>query len=93
MATQTRALKGVPYSSRRYTMTEDESARWDSCDDCDRREILYALGERLMATAWSEGDCCVTFCHSGGHVVGKTVYHQPASRPSVPEKAPRRRIA
>ena len=72
------------WKSRRYTMTDVESAQWDRADSCDRRKMLYAIGERL-ADETKEGEaCCVQFYHANGELLGKTVYHQPAYRPTAP---------
>ena len=75
MKSTPRPRRHVRCASLRYVMTEDESAQWDSGDHCDRREILYALGERVMNKSTDEGDQCVEFFHASGERVGKSVYH------------------
>lgn len=75
--------------TQRYTMTTAEAAEWDSGDSCDRREILYVLGERLAGETQAPGDHRFLFYHPSGEFVGKTVYHASAPMSDVPGSIPR----
>lgn len=63
-------------SPRRYTMTPEESLRWDAADGYERREMLYSLGERFIEESGLEGECSVAFHHTEGQLLGKTVYRR-----------------
>ena len=86
MSVQSEPQRRVLWKSLQYAMTEDESSQWDAADSCDRRQILYALGERLAEETNEDDDCCFMFHHSSGEFLGKTVYHQPVFRQIAPLK-------
>jgi hypothetical protein len=65
------------YSAVDYTLSAQESARWDRGDDTDRRTILGRIGERLAASNGAQGGCAFRFYHSDGHLVGKCIHHAP----------------
>lgn len=67
--------KHIQYASRRYTMTPEESARWERSDDHERRRLIGDLGERLAENATDSG-CYFLFYHSNGQLLAKTVQHE-----------------
>lgn len=67
--------KHIQYASRRYTMTPEESARWERSDDHERRRLIGDLGERLAEDTADSG-CYYLFYHSNGQLLAKTVHHE-----------------
>lgn len=75
--------KHLRYGSRRYTMTQEESATWDRVDDHERRKLIGILEDRLAADTPDDSGCQLSFYHSNGTLLAKSVVHQSLFRPSV----------
>ncbi len=75
--------KHLRYGSRRYTMTPEESATWDQVDDHERRKLLGILEDRLSVDTPDDSGCRLSFYHSNGTLLAKSVVHQSLFRPSV----------
>ncbi|MDZ4858972.1 MAG: hypothetical protein SGI88_08295 [Candidatus Hydrogenedentes bacterium] len=71
------------YGSRRYTMTPEESATWDRVDDHERRKLLGVLEDRLSVDTPDDSGCQLSFYHSNGTLLAKSVVHQSLFRPST----------
>jgi len=63
------------YTSRRYTMTGQESALWHAGDESERRRLLGALTDRLADTVTEEGECHYLFHLADGTLVARGVVH------------------
>jgi hypothetical protein len=65
------------YAAVDYTMSPQESARWDRGDETERRVILGTIGDRLATEKPEQGGRSFRFFHSDGRLVGKCTHHEP----------------